>query len=329
MSAILVVLAVFGPLALISGLSGDDSSPDEEADGSQVDEGRLVHEGYSEIENTQSLGGFVDPAGTANDTDLAANLRGDDIPMATVLDGLPQEGLSTHNSDGDITTQPEDAEVADEGILISGQQSSETLIGTSGDDSIYAFGEENVPELVIGAGDTILGGGGADISSGSGSADFIAGEDGDDTLVGGFGEDTLLGGHGDDVIHATATPWDSLLDADEGDKINAGAGDDEIHAGNSDVVFCGQGEDTIFLHGHEIAINDFEPDEDVLAIAVPWAIEDSDLEIMKENLSIRLDQINGEDFTIIHLSYQDQPIAIIKGDFESQISTDDIRIIIP
>lgn len=77
----------------------------------------------------------------------------------------------------------------------------------------------------------------------------INGGDGDDTIGGGRADDTLLGSAGNDV-----------LDGNQGsDALDGGAGDDRLHSGrlspepttevNSDVVFGGEGQDFVGVHG--------------------------------------------------------------------------------
>jgi Ca2+-binding RTX toxin-like protein len=81
---------------------------------------------------------------------------------------------------------------------------------------------------------------------------FASGGEGDDTIGGGLGDDTLLGGAGDDVI-----------DGNPGaDAIDGGDGNDRLHPGrlgppedpgalaaDSDVVFGGEGDDFVGIHG--------------------------------------------------------------------------------
>ena len=71
------------------------------------------------------------------------------------------------------------------GLVISGDMTNDTIIGT-------AFV------------DNLKGGGGDDVLNGQGGNDNLYGEDGNDTLNGGDGDDYLVGGLGDDLIDGGA-----------------------------------------------------------------------------------------------------------------------------
>ena len=88
-----------------------------------------------------------------------------------------------------------DAVLVEEGILLMGDSSDNTLTGTD-----YA--------------DTIKGRTGKDTIYGGGGDDIIEGNEGDDILFGGLGKDTLKGGYGWDVFG-----FKSLSEAGQGDVI--------------------------------------------------------------------------------------------------------------
>ena len=75
--------------------------------------------------------------------------------------------------------------------------SIETVVGTSGDDTIVANGSGTNTTTIIGAG----------------GDDYIVGGAGDDVLAGGLGDDILSGGAGDDTFIISVSDEDGLRDA--------------------------------------------------------------------------------------------------------------------
>jgi len=135
------------------------------------------------------------------------------------------------------------AEAAEEG-----SSASEKFAGTDKDDY---FDAKNGNDLLIGQGgnDTLAGGNGNDWLVGAAGTDLLKGDAGADVIIGGSGVDTLVGGAGNDFIEAANIVDTPRLDAsltltssfrdiafeyslpntsDEGDSIDAGAGDDTI-----------------------------------------------------------------------------------------------------
>jgi Ca2+-binding RTX toxin-like protein len=98
----------------------------------------------------------------------------------------------------------------DEGVILNGTASNETLTGGIGADRLVA-------------------GGGGDQLSGASGNDALYGDSGDDTLAGDAGEDELSGGLGND----------SLNGGSGNDKLDGGAGNDVY------VFAAGSGKDTI------------------------------------------------------------------------------------
>ncbi len=91
-------------------------------------------------------------------------------------------------------------------------QYQETILGTEGDDDIWAGNGKAI----------VLGLGGDDIIHGGNGKDCLVGGDGDDTLFGGNAPDIMIGGNGTDTCNggrAPNTPWDcegplALMSAD-------------------------------------------------------------------------------------------------------------------
>ena len=123
-------------------------------------------------------------------------------------------------------------------VTISGTDSNEDLVGTSGDDVIHAFG--NGP----GTFDTISGMGGNDVICGGDGQDNILGGDGDDKIYSGNDNDTVSGNNGNDTIDG-GDGNDTLNGNDGNDTIDGGNGSDTINGGN-DNDSCKNGETVSF-----------------------------------------------------------------------------------
>lgn len=107
---------------------------------------------------------------------------------------------------------------------IEGTNSSDYLIGTSGNDLILA---KDGSDYVDGKGgdDCIVGGDGSDWLSGSAGNDVLLGGNDSDALSGGTGNDKLYGGAGSDAMNGN--DGNDLLDGQAGnDGANGGAGSD-------------------------------------------------------------------------------------------------------
>ncbi|WP_417548637.1 calcium-binding protein [Marinobacter segnicrescens] len=130
---------------------------------------------------------------------------------------------------------------------ITGSDSRDDLIDTSGNDVIQALGGDddlNFAHGQLGGNDLIdMGAGNDQAYSGSGA----------DTLVGGDGSDRLFGGAGSDQIYAYAVGGYGVanpLSGDDkgisGDWLDGGSGDDQLMGSNgTDGLFGGAGADTI------------------------------------------------------------------------------------
>lgn len=119
------------------------------------------------------------------------------------------------------------------GQPIFGTQRAERLVGTPGNDLIFAFEGSDV---VRGGGgdDCIVGGPGSDSLQGEGGNDIIFGNEGSDSLQGGAGADRLFGGDGSD----------SLQGGDGNDYAEGNAGSDGLSGGaGNDTLIGGAGSD--------------------------------------------------------------------------------------
>lgn len=196
---------------------------------------------------------------------------------------------------------------------ISGESSSEIIVGTDGDDQIFGFGQENVAENDIGAGDIILAGAGDDIAVGSTSEDLILGGEGDDTLIGGEGSDSLYGGEGNDFLNGVHSHWDGLQDIDQADLLYGGDGDDTIVAGNNDIVTGGDGADIFVLAGNSSVVSDFDIMSDQLLIELPPGTSQDQIENLRGTLRLEESELGSMTTVSVYLGANSIPIAFIEG----------------
>ena len=158
---------------------------------------------------------------------------------------------------------------------------SSTLIGGEGNDSLYAgaiwnssaSGGAGDDTLIGGAYDdaTLSGGDGADYLNGSGD---VSGDAGNDTIIG-YNASTLKGGDGDDVITSSAAHWS---------RIDAGTGNDLIHARGLAMIDGGSGNDTVSFNHARANYNLLHDGADYLALSV-W----DDLYTLRGVENIRFD----------------------------------------
>jgi Ca2+-binding RTX toxin-like protein len=132
-----------------------------------------------------------------------------------------------------------------------------TIMGTAGDDNIYA--SEAVSDVIYGGGgnDVIIGGefyesGTApDLLCGGPGNDWIKGARGNDKLNGGDGDDRVNGSNGADIVQGNAgndtVGEGSFADADgKNDTVRGGSGNDVLMAGwGQDKLYGDDGADTL------------------------------------------------------------------------------------
>ena len=99
--------------------------------------------------------------------------------------------------------------------------------------------------------DVMWGTTGNDKIEGTGGPEVIFGRDGNDVIVGLGKWDTIFGGGGADLLYGGPGV----------DVILGGPGDDNLHIWNDeqrDVVFCGSGNDTVYMSGSDHALGSLD-----------------------------------------------------------------------
>jgi hypothetical protein len=120
----------------------------------------------------------------------------------------------------------------------SGRPGPQTLRGTARADSLFGLGGADAL-YGLGGPDRLMGGTGNDLLEGGSGADRLSGGAGADELYGAAGADVLYGGPGDDILSAgPGRGW-----------LYGGAGDDVIQASDQggDRIDCGAGDDEVFM----------------------------------------------------------------------------------
>ena len=140
-----------------------------------------------------------------------------------------------------------------DGTPNSGADSSEVIVGSSGNDLLYAQGGD----------DTTYGDGGNDIIFGGYGIDRLYGGSGADSIYGGDNPDLIDGGSGDDLLHGDSSGSDingadqivggsgnDSIYGDIGiDKLSAGSGDDAVYGGQDTDPFTHGGDGNDFVSG--------------------------------------------------------------------------------
>lgn len=152
-----------------------------------------------------------------------------------------------------------------------------------------------------------------DIINGGDSSDTIQGGDGNDYIDGHFGADQMIGGDGNDTIIGYQNIYDTYIDTDSIDQIDAGAGDDEIHLGAGDIVSSGSGNDIIQLWSVGSNILDYDVDRDTLEIIVFDQDFDVDNADSGEYIFVSAYEIDGAPLTDIICSESNEVLVTIHG----------------
>ncbi len=114
--------------------------------------------------------------------------------------------------------------IINNGVLLEGTRSFDTLVGTTKSDIIWGNDGDDV----------VRAGGGRDFLAGGKGNDRLYGDDGDDRLEGWADNDQLFGGNG----------IDALFGGEGSDKLFGGAGNDYLCGGSSkDELYGGAGSD--------------------------------------------------------------------------------------
>ncbi|MGI9276747.1 MAG: LamG-like jellyroll fold domain-containing protein [Endozoicomonas sp.] len=156
----------------------------------------------------------------------------------------------------------------------------DSIVGTSGDNTLYGLGGEDY--LNGGAGDDIIFGGagldqidgstGDDFVDGGADGDIIFGRSGRDYLVGGEGQDSIDGGADGDTLDGGADNdilrggegADYLKGSDGSDSLYGGAGSDTLSTDRNDAVLDGgEGSDSLIIEGDDaVTLNLSIPSEE-------------------------------------------------------------------
>jgi Ca2+-binding RTX toxin-like protein len=123
------------------------------------------------------------------------------------------------------------------------------LAGTTGDDSLFAFGSDPLTLHGLAGNDYIGGSIDSDTLYGDADNDTLVGNNGDDSLYGNTGDDTLNGGNGSDILYGGSSSNSSLDDDLIGnDILTGGADNDSLYGGYGNDLYVfgyGDGQDTI------------------------------------------------------------------------------------
>ena len=152
------------------------------------------------------------------------------IPMC--VDGIEPAGQQNENSE-EPEVQPQCFLL--EGCFLSGDGSSETIVGGIGPDYIIGGGGDDALHG-LGAGDWLDGGAGDDLVRGSAGDDLVDGGSSDDLVIGGDGNDYVSGYLGSDALNGGGGS-DYIYAADgEFDRVSGGPGYDVCVVDEEDDV---------------------------------------------------------------------------------------------
>ncbi len=213
-----------------------------------------------EILDGDVIENVVDPV-----TDFVDTIS-DGVPADSVINGLMDDIGSTMTNVGDSHDMLEARSGIDDAFgtggsdALTGSFNNDMITGSDGQDAL--FGDEGHDILSGGLGnDELHGDSGSDHLEGGAGVDFLEGGEGDDSLDGGTGRDLLFGGDGNDELNGG--PGDDILQGDAGaDTLNGGSGNDLLNGtfgqGNidqdeGDVLWGGDGDDTLIIGEGDIA----------------------------------------------------------------------------
>ena len=133
-----------------------------------------------------------------------------------------------------------------DGTPNSGAESSEVIVGSAGNDLIYAQGGD----------DTVYGDGGNDIIYGGYGIDRLYGGAGNDVIYGGDNPDLIDGGAGDDILFGESSGSDingadQIIGGSGNDYIDGGIGIDKLSGGSGDDHILGGQDTDPFTHGSD------------------------------------------------------------------------------
>ena len=206
--------------------------------------------------------------------------------------------------------------------IILGDNSSNNLFGTTGNDQISGLGRQDRLFGKSGS-DLLLGGTGNDWIYGQGGLDKLEGHQGNDRLFGGQDNDWLVGGGGKDWLWGQSGNDD--LEGGRGhDCLLGGAGDDLLIGGlGRDSLFGGPGADIFGVASRSGLDTIFDFRSGLDQIQLEDGIAFQDLRLM--GISRR----NPHDTVIIWQpdgASRGQRIAFVKGITPAQLSEDDFIV---
>ena len=176
---------------------------------------------------------FASADGSAND--VTVTISGNDLVFTTIAGSVTRIGITLSQITTTNVTFADGSkvEVGDNATGTSGDESAQTITGTTNDDQL--FGQGGADSLGGAAGnDVLFGGEGNDSFAGGAGDDFIQGNRGDDNIVGAAsnGNDTVRGGQDYDTINYSAATVSNQLWGDRGaDTIDGGTAADTIFGG--------------------------------------------------------------------------------------------------
>jgi Ca2+-binding RTX toxin-like protein len=225
-----ILIGGTGVDALDGGLGNDEyryKMGDASQPGYYDSNGYYIIEGITDEDGSNTI--VLDVASTSTSLSLVRNYYGigdvvlkySDSDSIYVYDGLREGGFTVRFNDGVSMTLDEIAR--------------RTPLGSSADDTIYAFDYAETINAGLGS-DTVYAGAGDDVIYGGDGNDRLYGEDGNDTIYGENGVNSMYGGNGDDLLVAGA--GFGYMDGGEGnDTLVGGAGNDTMAGGNGDDRF--------------------------------------------------------------------------------------------
>ena len=154
---------------------------------------------YSDGDNASIDKLLFDDSVTVSDT----SLRRSGSQLQITFTSAPNAGITVYNyftSNDDFSKSLDLIEFSDGTVLTVNEVMQAVLVGTDGDESLYAYVTGSSLEGLAGN-DRLQGHEGDDHLTAGAGDDFLSGSSGNDHLTGGAGDDVLSGSRGNDVYH--------------------------------------------------------------------------------------------------------------------------------
>ncbi|MEY8882697.1 calcium-binding protein [Donghicola sp. XS_ASV15] len=159
---------------------------------------------------------------------------------------------SDSDDDSDEQVQAEAPEVETEADSSVGEDQTENVDPTEGEDTVavsldeYLVGTDAADEIRGGDGsDSLEGGKGGDLLLGGSGNDVVSGEEWQDTLNGGQGDDLVAGGRSEDLLYGAGGD-DALYGDGQSDTLLGGGGSDTLWGGDgTDALIDNQGNNVL------------------------------------------------------------------------------------